>query len=171
MWGGNKALEYLANPRTRDVLALICAGLLVPLGILFIFRAFRLDLRKLLRSRQEKLDQPPRHLWTDVGTGAALTIINPAAPAYWLAAAGPWLGKAKDVMGPWALWWGLTAAGAGLLSWFVFLTLLVRFSPNRLGLRFFRTVNALCGVVLLGFAAYCVAMVVSDLAPWSQAPR
>jgi threonine/homoserine/homoserine lactone efflux protein len=159
LWGGHQVMGYLQDTRTQDILAAICFALLLPLGILFIYRAGRLDLRRILRSRQERLDSPPLHLWTDVGTGAALTIINPAAPAYWLAAAGPWLGKAKEVMGPWAIWGGLVAAGTGLLSWFIFLTILVRFAPNRLGLRFFRTVNGLCGVVLLGFAAYCAYLV------------
>ena len=167
MWGGNQVLEYLSNPRTRDILALICAALLIPLGILFLIRAVRLDLRRILRTRQEKLDRPPRHLWTDVGTGAALTIINPAAPAYWLAAAAPWLSTAQGTMGRWMFFWGSVGVAAGLLSWFVFLTVLVRFAPNRLGLTFFRTVNALCGVMLLGFAGFCLFLVLSDPMVWS----
>jgi threonine/homoserine/homoserine lactone efflux protein len=81
--------------------------------------------------------------------------VNPAAPAYWLAAAAPWFSRAKDMLGEWAILWGLLAAGAGLMSWFVFLTVLVRFAPRRLGLRFFRTVNGLCGALMLGFAVYC----------------
>lgn len=164
LWGGHHLMDYLQNPRTQAILAAICFVVLVPLGVVFLHRAAHLDLRRILRSRQERLDRPPPHLWTDVGAGAALTIINPAAPAYWLATAGPWLAKARDVMGPWAIGWGLAAAGAGLLSWFIFLTVLVHFAPNRLGLTFFRAVSGFCGVVLLGFAAYCAYLVISY--PW-----
>jgi L-lysine exporter family protein LysE/ArgO len=162
MWGGKQALGFLSEGTAQDVLALAFAAMLVPMGIVFLVRAVRLNLRTLLRSRRRRPDAAPLHLWTDVGTGAALTIINPAAPAYWLAAGVPWFSRAKDMLGEWAIGWGLVAAGAGLMSWFVFLTVLVRFAPHRLGLRFFRTVNGLCGVVLLAFAAYCGYLVIHN---------
>ena len=167
IWGGNQVLEYLTRPNTKLILVSSCAAILLPLGVIFLKRAFRLNLRKIIRSRQERLDQPPRHLWTDLGTGAGLTIINPAAPAYWLAATAPWLHAAQGPQGRSMYVRGPAGAAAGLLSWFIFLTFLVRFAPNRLGLRFFRVVNALCGVMLLCFAAYCIYLALTDPVLWS----
>lgn len=163
LWGGQRILDYLSNRNTQDTLALACAVLLVPIGVLFLVRAVRMDEAGLHRIRQDKRDRPPIHLWTDVGTGMGLTIINPAAPAYWLAASGPWLARARQTMDGAAIWWGLAGASAGLMSWFVIVTLLVRFSPQKLGVRFFRVVHALCGAMLLGFASYCMWLVVSHL--------
>ena len=163
LWGGQRFLEYLSSPRTRDLVALACAVLLVPIGVLFLRRAVRMDDAGLHRIRQDKRDRPPIHLWTDMGTGMGLTLINPAAPAYWLAASAPWLASARHVMGGAAIGWGLAGASAGLMSWFILITLLVRFAPQRLGLRFFRVVHALCGLMLLGFASYCIWLVVSHL--------
>lgn len=44
---------------------------------------------------------------------------------------------------------------AGLMTWFTTLVIVVRFIPNRVGPAFFRLINAILGVILLGFAAYC----------------
>jgi hypothetical protein len=42
------------------------------------------------------------------------------------------------------------------MTWFTTLIIVVRFIPHRVGPTFFRLVNAILGVILLGFAAYCV---------------
>ena len=44
---------------------------------------------------------------------------------------------------------------AGMMTWFTALTVVVRFIPHRIGPTFFRIVNAILGLILLGFAAYC----------------
>ena len=43
----------------------------------------------------------------------------------------------------------------GLTTWFTTLVIVVRFIPHRIGPSFFRLINAILGVILLGFAAYC----------------
>jgi hypothetical protein len=51
-------------------------------------------------------------------------------------------------------------AAAGLTTWFTTLIVAVRFIPHRIGPTFFRLVNAILGLILLGFATFC-AMVLS----------
>jgi uncharacterized membrane-anchored protein len=46
-------------------------------------------------------------------------------------------------------------ATAGLMTWFTMLIIAVRFIPHRIGPNFFRLVNAILGLVLLGFATFC----------------
>jgi uncharacterized membrane-anchored protein len=46
-------------------------------------------------------------------------------------------------------------AGAGLMTWFTVLIVVVRFIPQRIGPIFFRLVNAILGLILLGFATFC----------------
>ena len=46
-------------------------------------------------------------------------------------------------------------AAAGLMTWFTALVVVVRFIPNRIGPNFFRLVNTVLGLVLLGFATFC----------------
>jgi uncharacterized membrane-anchored protein len=50
--------------------------------------------------------------------------------------------------------WGILMATAGLMTWFKAL-IVVRFIPHRIGPVFFRIVNAILGVILLGFAKFC----------------
>jgi threonine/homoserine/homoserine lactone efflux protein len=165
IWGGQYLSEYLRDPNIQDIVAAVSAGVLVPLGIRFLRRARRLTLADLMRTRRRRRNRLPRHLWTDVGTGIGLTVINPAVPAYWLAVSAPWLAAAQSTMGQTAIWWGLAGAGAGLMTWFCLITFLVRFTPNRLGPAFFRVVNGICGVMLLGFAAFCLQVVISHRWP------
>jgi hypothetical protein len=47
---------------------------------------------------------------------------------------------------------------AGLITWFATLTVLVRFIPNRIGPTFFRLVNFVLGLILLGFATFCAVV-------------
>jgi hypothetical protein len=51
--------------------------------------------------------------------------------------------------------WGILMATAGLMTWFTALTFVVRFIPHRVGPNFFRLVNSILGLILLGFAAFC----------------
>jgi hypothetical protein len=46
-------------------------------------------------------------------------------------------------------------AAAGLMTWFTTLIVVVRFIPHRIGPTFFRLVNAILGLILLGFATFC----------------
>jgi uncharacterized membrane-anchored protein len=46
-------------------------------------------------------------------------------------------------------------SAAGLMTWFAALVIVVRFIPNRIGPIFFRLVNAILGLILLGFATFC----------------
>jgi hypothetical protein len=46
-------------------------------------------------------------------------------------------------------------AAAGLVTWFTALIIAVRFIPHRIGPIFFRLVNAILGLILLGFATFC----------------
>jgi uncharacterized membrane-anchored protein len=50
---------------------------------------------------------------------------------------------------------GILMATAGLMTWFTALTVIVRFVPHRIGPNFFRLVNAILGLILLGFATFC----------------
>ena len=84
---------------------------------------------------------------------------HPAVIIYWLATGPSWIAKADDVLGPAAVYWGLPAVGAGLTTWFGFLTIMVRFLPNRLGPGFFRAINTITGMLLLGFGAFCLLTV------------
>jgi hypothetical protein len=43
---------------------------------------------------------------------------------------------------------------AGLMTWFTTLVVVVRFLPHRIGPTFFRLVNAVLGLILLGFATF-----------------
>ncbi len=46
-------------------------------------------------------------------------------------------------------------AAAGMMTWFTGLTVVVRFIPHRVGPTFFRLVNGVLGLILLGFATFC----------------
>ena len=66
-----------------------------------------------------------------------------------------WLPFAHSVLGYSAPWWGILMVAAGLMSWFTALVVAVRFIPQRIGATFFRLVNAILGIILLGFATFC----------------
>ena len=66
-----------------------------------------------------------------------------------------WLPIAHSVLGYSAPGLGILMATSGLLTWFTALTVVVRFIPNRIGPNFFRLVNAIFGLILLGFAMFC----------------
>jgi threonine/homoserine/homoserine lactone efflux protein len=66
-----------------------------------------------------------------------------------------WDKGAHSVLGHSAPGWGILMVAAGLTTWFTTLIFLVRFIPNRIGPTFFRLVNVILGLILLGFATFC----------------
>ena len=157
--GGHYLFSDLSNPRVRSVLAAVALAILVPLGIYFLFRAVKEPLRAYACARQ-RWDEGtvPAHLVTDVASGAALTVFNPLTIIYWVGVTSNWLPLAHSILGNDAPGWGITMVGAGLMSWFTMLIVVVRFIPERIGPSFFRLINAILGVILLGFSAYCISI-------------
>jgi threonine/homoserine/homoserine lactone efflux protein len=158
--GGQVFIDSLKDQTFQRALAIAGTAVLLPLGVGYILKAFRHDHQTVMERRNSLRNRPPIHLWTDVGTGIALTIINPLAPIYWAVAGAAWLARAQTCGCSGVIWWGPAAAGAGLMTWFGILTVLVRFVPNRIGPTFFRTVNAICGLMLIGFGVFCAVTVV-----------
>ena len=97
----------------------------------------------------------PAHLIAEVTNCVALTLFNPLTILYWVGVTSNWLPFAHSVLGYSAPVWGILLAAAGLMSWFTALIVVVRFIPHRIGPTFFRLVNAILGLILLGFAAFC----------------
>jgi L-lysine exporter family protein LysE/ArgO len=155
--GGHYLLSDLSNPTLRTVLAAIGLVVLLPLGIYFLVRAVKEPLRAYASARQ-KWDEGtvPAHLATDFSASAALTLFNPLTMIYWVGVTSNWLPLAHSILGSKAPAWGILMVAAGLMTWFTTLIIVVRFIPHRVGPTFFRLVNAILGVILLGFAAYCV---------------
>ena len=83
-----------------------------------------------------------------------LTIFNPLTIVYWVGVTSNWLPFAHSVLGYSAPGWGILMASAGLMM-FTALIIVVRFIPHRIGPIFFRLVNAILGLILLGFATFC----------------
>lgn len=154
---GHWLITQVSNPILKVIVASTGAVLLVVLGGAFLVMAIK-KVVPLDPDRGRK-DIPPTRLLADMGSGALLTVINPAAPVYWLGVAGNWLPHAQEVFrqtsassvepNHTAVWLGLMAAGGGLLSWFLVLTAVVRFTPRRIGPLFFRVVNILSGSLLI----------------------
>ena len=156
--GGHYLFSDLANPTLRFVLAGIGLIVLLPLGIYFLVRAVKEPLRAYASARQ-KWDEGtvPAHLATDVVSCAGLTLFNPlnrhllGRRNFQLASRGPY--------GPGIEGRPLGDSDGG--RWPAHLVhhaevILVRFIPHRIGPAFFRLINAILGVILLGFATYCV---------------
>ncbi len=97
----------------------------------------------------------PAHLVAEVADGAALTIFYRLSIVYWVGVTSNWLPFAHSVLGYSAPGWGILMAAAGLMTWFTALIVAVRFIPHRIGPIFFRLVNAILGLMLLGFATFC----------------
>ena len=105
----------------------------------------------------------PAHLVAEVADAAALTIFNPLTIIYWVGVTSNWLPFAHSVLGTIAPGWGILMAAAGLMTWFAALVVVVRFIPNRIDAIFFRLVNAILGLILLGFATFCAIILSSHL--------
>ncbi len=154
--GGGYFLRDLSNPRIQTGLAALGTIILLPLGIYFLFRAVKEPLRAYESARHQWDEGTgPGHLIAEVANAAALTIFNPVTIAYWICVTPNWLPFAHSVVGHSAPGLGILMAAAGLTTWFAVLTVVVRFIPHRIGPNFFRLVNAILGVILLGFGAFC----------------
>ena len=154
--GGHYLLADLSNPALRTALAVIGLIVVLPLGLYFLFRALKEPLRAHSRARKHwDAGTVPAHLIADVGAGAALTIFNPLTMVYWVGVTSNWLPFAHSILGASVPGWGILMAAAGLTTWFTTLIVAVRFIPHRIGPTFFRLVNAILGLILLGFATFC----------------
>jgi L-lysine exporter family protein LysE/ArgO len=154
--GGHYLFSDLSNPRLQTVLAAIGVIVLLPLGIYFLVRAVKEPLRAYASARQRWDENTvPAHLVAEVAEGAALTIFNPLTIVYWVGVTSNWLPFAHSVLGYSAPGWGMLMATAGLMTWFTALIVVVSFIPHRVGPIFFRLVNVILGLILLGFATFC----------------
>ena len=157
--GGHYFFADLSNPTLHTVLAAIGVIVLLPLGLYFLIRAVKDPLRAYTSARQQWDEGTvPAHLLVEVADGLALTIFNPITIAYWVGVSSNWLPFAHSVLGYSAPGWGILMATVGLMTWFTALIVVVRFVPHRIGPIFFRLVNALLGLMLLGFAAFCATV-------------
>jgi len=156
LFGGDYLFPDLSNPTLQTVLAAIGAIVLLPLGIYFLVRAVKEPLRAYASARQHWDEGTvPGHLVAEVANTAALTIFNPLTIVYWVGVTSNWLPFAHSVLGDSAPGLGILMVAAGLMTWFTALTVIVRFIPHRIGPNFFRLVNAIFGLILLGFATFC----------------
>jgi L-lysine exporter family protein LysE/ArgO len=157
--GGHYLFSDLSNLTLQTVLAAIGVIVLLPLGIYFLVRAVREPLRAYASARQRWDENTvPAHLVAEVAEGAALTIFNPLTIVYWVGVTSNWLPLAHSVLGYSAPGWGNLMATAGLMTWFTVLIVVVSFIPHRVGPIFFRLVNAILGLILLGFATFCATV-------------
>ena len=154
--GGHYLLSDLSNPTLQTILAAIGVIVLLPLGIYFLIRAVKDPLRAYASARQHWDEgSVPAHLVVEVADGFALTLFNPLTIVYWVGVTSTWLPFAHSVLGYSAPEWGILMATAGLMTWFTALIVVVRFVPHRIGPIFYRLVNAILGLMLLGFATLC----------------
>ena len=161
--GGHYLFSDLSNPRLQMVLAAIGVIVLLPLGIYFLVRAVREPLRAYASARQRWDENTvPAHLVAEVAEGAALTLFNPLTIVYWVGVTSNWLPFAHSVLGYSAPGWGILMATVGLMTWFTVLIVVVSFIPHRVGPIFFRLVNAILGLILLGFATFCATVLSRD---------
>jgi threonine/homoserine/homoserine lactone efflux protein len=154
--GGHYLFSDLSNPTLQTILAAIGIIVLLPLAIYFLVRAVKEPLRAYASARQHWDESTlPAHLVAEIADCTALTIFNPLTIVYWVGVTSNWLPFAHSVLGYSAPGWGILMASAGLMTWFTALIVAVRFIPHRIGPIFFRLVNAILGLILLGFAAFC----------------
>jgi threonine/homoserine/homoserine lactone efflux protein len=154
--GGHYLFSDLANPKLQTILAGIGLIVLLPLGTYFLVRAVREPLKAYACARKNWDEGTvPAHLITDVAACAGLTIFNPLTIIYWVGVTSNWLPLAHTILGANAAAWGFVMVASGLTTWFTTLVIIVRFIPQRIGPAFFRLINAILGVILLGFATYC----------------
>ncbi len=162
LFGGHFFFSDLSNPTVRTVLAGIGLVVLLPLGIYFLIHAVKEPLLAYATARQRvDAGNVPDRLIKEAADCALMTLFNPLTIVYWVGVTSNWLPVAHSVLGSPAPAWGVLMATAGLMTWFTGLAMIVRFIPQRIGPIFFRVVNAVLGIILLGFATYC-AIVVSS---------
>jgi len=157
--GGHYLFSDLSNPTLQSVLAAIGVIVLLPLGIYFLVRAVKEPMRAYARARRHWDESTvPAHLVAEVADCTALTVFNPLTVVYWVGVTSNWLPFAHSVLGYSAPGWGILMAAAGLITWFTALIVVVRFIPQRIGPIFFRLINTLLGLILLGFATFCAVV-------------
>jgi threonine/homoserine/homoserine lactone efflux protein len=154
--GGHYLFSDLSDPTLQTVLAAFGVIVLLPLGIYFLVRAVKDPLRAFASARKRWNETTvPEHLVAEVADATALTILNPLTIIYWVGVTSNWLPFAHSVLGRSATEWGIVMVTAGLASWFAALVVVVRFIPSRIGPIFFRLVNGVLGLILLGFGTFC----------------
>jgi threonine/homoserine/homoserine lactone efflux protein len=154
--GGHYIFSDLSDPTLQTVLAAFGVIVLLPLGIYFLVRAVKDPLRAFASARKRWNETTvPEHLVAEVADATALTILNPLTIIYWVGVTSNWLPFAHSVLGSSAIGWGIVMVTAGLASWFAALVVVVRFIPSRIGPIFFRLVNGVLGLILLGFGTFC----------------
>ncbi len=157
--GGHYLMPDLFKAPFRIILAGIGAVVLLPLGIYFLALAIKDSDRAYDTARRRWSEgAAPARLATEAVKAAALTIFNPLTMIYWIGVTSSWLPFAYSALGNRASGWGILMAGAGLMTWFTALVVVVRFIPRRIDAVFFRLANAILGIILLGFASYCVVV-------------
>ncbi len=159
LFGGRYLFSDLSNPTLQIVLAAVGVIVLLPLGIYFLVRAVKEPMRAYASARQHWDEGTvPAHLIAEVADCTVLTIFNPVTIVYWVGVTANWLSFAHLVLGYSAPAWGILMAAAGLMTWFTVLIVVVRFIPHQIGPTFFRFVNAILGLILVGFATFCAAV-------------
>jgi threonine/homoserine/homoserine lactone efflux protein len=135
---------------------LILFSIVLVEGHYILVRAVKDPMRAFAHARQHWHEETvPTHLIAEVTDCVALTLFNPLTILYWVGVTSNWLPFAHSVLGHSAPVWGILMAAAGLMSWFTALIIVVRFIPQRIGPTFFRLVNTVLALVLVGFAAFC----------------
>ncbi len=149
----------LSNPRLRTIMATIGGIVLFPLGIYFLMRSVKDPLRAYASARKHWDEGTvPAHLIAELTECVALTILNPLTIAYWVGVTSNWLPFAHSVLGNDVAGWGILMVAAGLMTWFTALIIAVRFLSHWIGPIFFQVVNAILGLILLGFATFCAML-------------
>jgi threonine/homoserine/homoserine lactone efflux protein len=162
--GGRYLMPDLFNPTVQIVLAAIGAVVIFPVGVYFLALAIKESHRAYDTARRRWSEGPvPARLAVEAAEAATLTIFNPLTMIYWVGVTSGWLPFAYSVLGNRALGWGLSMAGAGLITWFTALVVVVRFIPHRIDAIFFRLANAVLGIILLSFATYCAVVLLRHL--------
>jgi L-lysine exporter family protein LysE/ArgO len=154
--GGHYLFSDLSKPTLQSVVAATGVIVLLPLGIYFLAHAVKEPMRAYASARRHWDENTvPAHLVAEVADCTALTIFNPLTIVYWVGVTSNWLPFAHSVLGYSAPGLGILMVAIGLMTWFTALTVIVRFIPQRIGPNFFRLVNAILGLILVGFAAFC----------------
>lgn len=162
--GGHYLLPDLATPKLRIIFAAIGAIVLFPVGGYFLALAIKDPGRAYKEACKRWCGGPvPARLAAEAAKAAALTIFNPIGLLYWVGVTSSWLPIAYSVLGNGATGWGTLMAGAGLVTWFTALIIVVHFIPQRVGAIFFRLANAILGLILLDFATYCAVILWRNL--------
>jgi len=153
--GGHYLLSDISSPALRTALAGTSVLVLLPLGIYFLTRAVKTPLHAHPGGpKRWESGTTAKRLLAEVSAGAALTILNPLTIVYWVGASSNWLPYAGAILGSHTPRWGILMVAAGLMTWFTILVCFVCFIPQRIGPTFFRLVNVVLGLILVGFATF-----------------